>query len=175
MPENTGFMKKYITTFLLLLTLIVTACAHQRKAMKRTKKPVKNSAAGITSVTMARGACFGRCPVYTLTIHSDGMVQYKGEAFTDYIGVYEKKLAPQQATAMLARFRELRVDTCSSQYEQLIADLPGLSYKITMGGKVKEINNAGFGPPFLKALAREMDEMAPIDKTWKKISSDVPE
>jgi len=166
-------MKRYITTTLLLTSLIFSACAQQRKTATKRSKPEK--APDITSVNMGRGACFGRCPIYNITIHSNGLVQYKGRSFTENIGVYEKKFSPQEVAPVLQGFKDYRVDTCSATYEQTIADLPGIYYKLIINGKEKSIGNASFGPDFLKALANNMDEFVKVDKTWKKISSDVPE
>jgi hypothetical protein len=39
-----------------------------------------------TLVTLARGACYGSCPVYSLTIAGDGSVTYNGEAFVRVMG-----------------------------------------------------------------------------------------
>lgn len=170
-------MKKSLATILLLTVLIFTACAHQRKtAIRKKGKPVKAAGtAGISSISMGRGACFGRCPTYTLIVNSDGRAQYKGRMFTERIGVYEKTFPAQKAAALMQTFVQYRVDTCAANYEQPVADLPGIFYKITRNGKVQEIGNAHFGPRFLKDLARQMDEQFPIDASWKKISDDVPE
>jgi len=168
-------MKKYITTALLLTTLIFTACAQHRKTVKKHSKPGKVSALNISSVAMSRGACFGRCPIYTVTINSNGLVQYKGKGFTEHMGVYEKKFTPQQVATVLQDFKDNRVDTCAANYEQLIADVPGIYYKIIINGKEKNIGNAHFGPAFLKQLAQDVDAFGQVDNSWKKISSDVPE
>ena len=39
------------------------------------------------NLTLTRTACFGACPVYTLSISPDGSTRFKGVAFTDIEGV----------------------------------------------------------------------------------------
>ncbi len=168
-------MKKYLTTALLLTVIVFAACAQHRTITRVSTKKVKAKNLSITEVTMSRGACFGRCPIYSVTIKSNGMVQYKGRNFTDHIGVYERKLTPQQTGQVLQAFKEYRVDTCASTYELRIADVPGIFYKITINGKVKQIGNAHFGPGYLKDLAKDIDALAQVDDSWTKVSSDVPE
>ncbi len=168
-------MKKYLATVLLLTIIIFSACAHQHKTIRKKAKPVKVASVGITTVSMGRGACFGRCPIYNLTVNINGKVEYKGRMFTEHIGVYEKTFPAQVTAALMQQFRDYRVDTCAAEYEQRIADVPGIFYKITINGRVKEINNAHFGPGFLKDLARQMDEQFAVDSSWKKVRDDVPE
>jgi len=50
-------------------------------------------------LTLTRTACFGTCPVYTLTILSDGFTRFEGLAFTDE-GVVESRLSGDQMSAI---------------------------------------------------------------------------
>lgn len=51
-------------------------------------------------LTLTRGACFGTCPVYTLSIASDGSVRFEGIDFTDAEGVVESTLSHNQMSAI---------------------------------------------------------------------------
>jgi hypothetical protein len=43
----------------------------------------------ITSVTLRRGPCFGRCPVYDVTLAADGVATWSGERFVDRVGRFQ--------------------------------------------------------------------------------------
>lgn len=124
----------------------------------------------ISYVRMQRSACFGRCPVYWVEVYKNGLVRYSGHRFTDHQGVYEKNIGAANAAALFRTFGQYRVDTCKSNYEMLISDVPGLYYKFMMGKKTKRINNANFGPAFLKDLSKSVDSLAMVDGSWKKVA-----
>jgi hypothetical protein len=44
------------------------------------------------AVTLQRGACFGKCPQYSVVLFEDGTVVYTGIANVSKIGVYEFKV-----------------------------------------------------------------------------------
>jgi hypothetical protein len=49
---------------------------------------MQETEASIASVTLQRGPCFGRCPVYEVTLAADGAATWNGERFVDRIGSY---------------------------------------------------------------------------------------
>ena len=170
-------MKKHLLVTLLLLSAFFVACAHGKKTVRKKTSKSKTSASassagvrGLTAIAMRRGACFGRCPEYTITINSNGLVEYNGTRNTTPIGVYEKNIGAEKAQAMLKQFMDNRVDTCSAIYTARIADVPAISYTLTLNGQKRQIVNANFGPHYLVDLSDEMDELGKVDDSWKKIS-----
>jgi hypothetical protein len=169
-------MRKPLLILLLASITVIAACAQSRKAgSKKTTVASKTPAAlkGLSSVTLRRSACFGRCPEYIATIHSDGLAEYAGSRYATPLGVYKKNIGAAEAQKLLKSFMAHRADTCSELYESRIADLPGLHYILTINGKKKIINNANFGPPYLLELGEEMDALFHVDNTWTKISDKV--
>lgn len=166
-------MKKYIAVITMLIGLAFTACAHQKKAGSKKPKAGSGKAPKITALTIVRGACFGRCPMYTLSINSNGQALYEGRSFTEYTGTYQKKFTPAEVAPLFAQAAELRIDTCKGNYEVMIPDLPGLDVKMTVNGREKELRNAGFGPRFLHNLGEDIDKAIKVDGSWKKIK-DLP-
>lgn len=159
-------MKKYIVVFALLTGLAFSACARQKKTIRKKDK-------GVSSITMIRGACFGRCPMYTLKIDNSGQAEYEGRHFVDFLGTYRKKYRPEEVAAIFERANEYRIDTCKGNYYVSIADLPGLDYIITANGKRKDLRHAGFGPRFLSNLGNKIDGIVVVDSSWTKIK-DLP-
>lgn len=162
-------MKKNFSIIIVLILFAFAACAGKKQLGSKTgttKSKVK-----IDYVKMRRTACFGRCPMYNIEVYENGTVRYTGERFVKDSGIYEKNIGAAKAAEILNEFEQYRIDTCSETYESLIADLPGIYYNFNVNGEEQKIANAHFGPDFLKALARKMDEIAKVDGSWKKISS----
>ena len=156
-------MKK---TALIILSVLIccTAFAKKQKHKKKHK-----SAGPITSVIVHRTGCFGRCPDYTVEINADGMATYTGIRFNTDSGVYKKDIGATKAMNIINEFITYRVDTCSDRYHNRIEDLPGLILTINYKDSVKTIQNAHFGPPYLRTLAADVDNAGKrADDSWKK-------
>ena len=169
-------MCKNFLAVLLVFCCLFGACAQSKKTTKSSgaNAPTKTSSAkslrGLTSVTMRRGACFGRCPEYSLTIQSDGLVKYVSKRNAQPEGSFEKNIGADKARKLLQQFMDNRADTCADRYQPIIADLPGLDYKLMINGKEKPIYNANFGPSYLSSLSLEMDAIGKVDSSWKKVA-----
>jgi len=125
---------------------------------------------------MRRSGCYGRCPIYEVRVTSDGVVRYTGERFTDKLGVYEKNVGAARAQALLRFADSLRVDTAAAEYEMMVADLPGVRFTfVRADASVQAVNNAHFGPRYFVRIAAEVDSMAQVDFTWKKVADAAPE
>lgn len=147
-------MRKLAISLTVLLSISLMACAQKK----------------ISYVRMNRTACFGRCPVYSVELYKNGLVRYSGQMFTDHQGVYETNIGSKNAANLLKRFSMYRIDTCKSLYENRIADIPGIYYIYKYGSTTKKINNAHFGPEFLRTLATSMDSVAQVNNNWKKVA-----
>ena len=158
-------MKKIaLVIFALLITVSVFAKHHKRK-----KKQVKK--AEITSVSLHRTACYGRCPDYTIDLNIDGTAIFTAIRFNPDTGIFTKNIGAQKAVEIINQFKTYRVDTCKNLYQNRRPDIPGLVLTIKYADSAKTIRNAHFGPYFLKQLATSIDEVAKKaegDNSWKK-------
>jgi hypothetical protein len=84
-------MKKAL--FLLAATLAVPAAAQSP-----TRSPTR-------SITYETGPCFGRCPVYSVTIYSNGRATFTGRRFTTVEGIREFRV-PAGTYQIFARHLE---------------------------------------------------------------------
>lgn len=165
-------MKKYIAIVACLMGLVFTACAHQKKTVSKGRK---GRAPAVSAIHLSRGACFGRCPVYTLILHRNGLAVYRGKINTEFVGVYQKQYKPQEVAELFSRVDAYRVDTLQGNYTVSIADLPGIDFEFELDTKRdKKVRNASFGPRYLTSFARAMDEAVHPDASWKKISDAPP-
>ncbi len=126
---------------------------------------------------MSRGACFGKCPIYSIEMQNTGLVRYSGRRFVEKEGVFEKKFDLKSVNELLEAFTKARIDTMQESYERVISDLPSIDYAVSFSnGKTKYIQNAHFGPQVLSGLARQLDELVKgPDYSWKRTADKVTE
>ena len=175
-------MRTHLLLGLFCTSLFFTACAQGKKAKKPNgtsgdaatpiaTKTSNKPGRDITSMTMRRTGCFGRCPSYIVELFSDGRARYVGEQFTNYLGTYEKNVGAAKVQAIFRQAQALRVDTCAEEYPMLISDLPGLIFTFTRPQGTQSIQNAHFGPRYFKSLAADVDSLAKVDGTWRKTAA----
>ena len=115
---------KYLA-FLLIVAFIV-ACSN--KTPKKVEEPeVKISSASNNNnmlLTVKRGACFGRCPIYDITIYQDGRMEYDGERFTTMLGPHTNKLNEQQLSQLTKMVNAIDWTSHPDKIPSNISDLP---------------------------------------------------
>lgn len=161
-------MKKNILSISIICIIVFIACVSPKQTKQGTA--VKKSEVIISYAQMWRSACFGRCPEYKIEVYKEGLIRYTGMRFAKDSGIYEKNVGTEKAAELLGLFSTYRADTCKDNYENIIPDLPGLTYVLTINNKNKTIRNASFGPDFLPFIAKQWDAEIHVDKTWKRVS-----
>ena len=63
------------------------------------------------SISYETGHCFGACPVYAVTVHSDGSGLFEGKRFTAVSGQRAFRIDPDQYRAFAGRLEPLRPDS----------------------------------------------------------------
>jgi (2Fe-2S) ferredoxin len=92
------------------------------------------------ALTLERTACFGACPVYTVTVYTDGTVVYNGERFVDVEGEQTTTIDPETVEQLVAGFEGAGYFEWDDEYtEMFITDLPTVITSITRDGETKQI------------------------------------
>lgn len=153
------------------------SCKSTPKAAAQTAPKVVQKGSQVSAVKMSRGYCYGRCPVYSIEVQSNGLVRYSGKQFVEKEGIYEKTFTPAAVGNLIQEFNNARVDTMKTTYERLLSDMPSINYTFTFSdGQTKEVENAHYGPQVLAKLAQRMDELVQTpDYSWKRIAAKVEE
>lgn len=66
--------------------------------------------------SISREACFGKCPVYSATVMTDGTVSFDGKHYTDAPGPQNTKLEADQLQALITRFETSGFNDWSTSY-----------------------------------------------------------
>ena len=88
---------------LTLAALLLFGCQSSPEVKKDTA--ALQSAAGVL-VSLERGACFGRCPIYVVEVRTDGAVHFKGERNVKVTEPVEVKLDAGQLEKLTTRFEQ---------------------------------------------------------------------
>lgn len=168
-----------LLSFLILLTGIAFgSCKNSKKAVKTTTDNVTGElTAGINNhyFTINQGPCFGRCPVYEISLNTDSTLQLEGKNFMNYIGYYTRKLTPGQYASLMEKYNAIKVAELQEKYDANIADYPmAITYFFTKGNNniliTKKVVNAGNAPDELNSLQNEVRQYINMIG-WDKDSS----
>ena len=110
--------------------------------------------------TMERKSCFGWCPVYKITVWSDGKLDYRG---FEWVHRHQAtaRLLPEQVDALAAAFARARFPSSRSQ-RRGDADMP-----LTMlyfRGKSVTFRESEPTPPALMQLGNDIDKIVDIER-----------
>jgi acetamidase/formamidase len=130
-------------------------------------------------ITLDRGACFGTCPIYQLTIKSDGSVTFDGKRFTKTTGSATGKISQADFRALVSDFEKINYFSLPDAYTpgtkecpRMITDMPSANTSIRLNGRAKSVAHYyGCGTEGalakLTALETRIDEVAGTQK-WIK-------
>jgi hypothetical protein len=153
------------TAAVVLLSLL--ACARNEPAATPADRST-SSAAPAPAITLERTACFGGCPVYTISVSPSGEVQYDGRAHVRKVGAATGKVPSQLVDALLSELERGGYFTFAERYTspepacgRYVTDSPTIITSVTLGGRTKQITHdygCGAVPGALTVLERRIDE-----------------
>lgn len=117
-------------TFIILLALIVSSCKTTKDISQMTEDDVK--------IEMTRGACYGKCPIYTIKVYEGGYTTLDASRFTKQVGKFSKKLSKKEYKNLVTAFDNANMYQYKEMYDNGIADMPLISiiYKGEEGKKI---------------------------------------
>ena len=89
-----------------LSLLAVGLCASVMASINRGQSQTSSTGnkAGELVIHFERSGCYGNCPVYKLTIYSDGRIEYEGENFVKQKGKAEGHIASADLATLVMEF-----------------------------------------------------------------------
>lgn len=121
-------------------------------------------------ISLERTPCFGACPIYKVTIKSDGTLLYHGQRFVDRIGDYRARVSAKAVKRLGASLTRLGYWKFNRSYDQQVTDLPSQIVTVRTSKYVKTVSEYGrIGPDNLKKLQDLIDGLMKSAKGWKKL------
>ena len=132
-------------------------------------KTTKHKKASSFTITIQTTSCYGKCPVYTLTIYCKGKMTLKGDKNLDKIGSYERSITKTELSALKKEFADIKFFELNDKYDSKATDLPTTYIKYELNGKVKTIQDYDGAPASLKKLEQKIEEYVKATD-WKKVN-----
>jgi hypothetical protein len=158
--------------WILLATINIAAPRQQVDPAK-----IKEGDLNKVVITLERSQCFGSCPVYSVTIHGDGTVVYKGKRYVKVSGTRRYKIPKEDVKKLVAEFYRIDYFSLKAEYTERVnddgtitnvTDLPGTTTSITINGKRKSVYNYFGGPESLEELEHKIDDASRSARFWSK-------
>ena len=126
------------------------------------------------SIEMSRTHCQLGCPIYTISIHGDGKVEYAGEEYVRDRGPYADALSKGQLQVLIQKFDDAGFFSLEDRAFAWGYHTPRVRVSISVDGRKKEVSSdtyyvgAKSGPQglFVQAAA-ELDKVTNSDR-WVK-------
>ena len=146
-----------------LVALLVAACSNSKMvAQKNYDKAVSNQEVSLEKewVTYSRGACFGTCPNFEITIYTDGSALYRGKGNVPQIGTFFGQLTKVQIEELKESIKTNDIwNTPENLIDERLMDAPTLQLRVVEKSKVHHIKHHGPGAENVKAVERLIDEI----------------
>jgi hypothetical protein len=153
---------------LLLLVTLSTGCTKIVRNAGLDKPSISQEE---MVITLERTACFGTCPVYSLTIKGDGIVVYVGEDHVRTKGVKETTISIADVNKLVLEFEKADYFSLNDSYTSFgVSDMPSANTSITIGGiskSIKHYHGDRSAPKQLTELEDKIDDIVNSDQ-WIK-------
>jgi hypothetical protein len=147
----------------MLLSLASCARNGARTPADRSSQPATSAA-----ITLERTACFGGCPVYTISVSPSGEVRFEGRAHVRKLGAATGRVPPERVDALLSELERGGYFTFAERYTppepacgRYATDSPSAITSVTLRGRTKRVTHdygCGGAPGALVVLERRIDE-----------------
>lgn len=107
-------------------------------------------------IVFSKGACYGDCPVYNLTIYNTGLMKFNGVRSTQMLGKYEKQLTETEYIQLVKNCRRANLWKLDDNYDMNIADLPTTTLSFSDKEKQKTIKSKRGFPSPVDSLEKQL-------------------
>ena len=135
-----------------LTVLLVLTCGTVVTAgVPQAATPVK--------ITLERTACYGRCPVYEVTVDDTGRVTYNGHQYVRVSGRRTAMIDRAAVAKLVADIERAGFFELKNSYEAMVTDNPTVFVTVEIGDRKKRVRDYVAGPRVLRELQREIDRV----------------
>lgn len=138
--------------FIASCILIITSCHfNKRQTSLNTQigRPV--------SISIERTACFGTCPIYTLTVDSSGLLDFYGKRFTEMNGNWSNHIDKTEVDDFFNWIENENLNQYKNNYPSDYTDLPSVILTYTTIENVKVIQITGNRPARVDTVVNKID------------------
>lgn len=142
------------------------------KQVRDTSNDVLPSGKPFPMLEFSKGMCFGKCPVYNITINSDGNVDYFGKMHVDKMGDHTKRLTRGELASLYTELKAMDLFQYEDEYGGQVMDISPQIITYREGGREKTITCKLNYPKELDELIMKVEKIAVSEIGWKAVGDD---
>jgi hypothetical protein len=120
-------------------------------------------------VRFSRTACFGTCPIFTMSIYTSGKAVYEGKNFVEMKGLFQTEFKITDIKSIFNKAEQISFLTMKDSYDNMgVSDLPSVIVRLNDGVYTKQIIDRYDGPKELQELEKLIDDLI-LKQNWSKI------
>jgi hypothetical protein len=119
-------------------------------------------------IRMDKSACFGTCPIYTMLVFDNGMVEYRGDKFCEKLGIYEKQLSDEEFSIVTSLLKEIDFESLEERYDANLMDAQITTFNFSYNNVSKKVRGIYSWPKSLKELDKALSSIGETED-WKTI------
>lgn len=143
---------------LLILFLGISLFIH----CSSSKKIPSNTTDLEVFLSFSKGPCYGKCPVYNLTVFENGLIEFQGVQYTTRLGFFYKWMDKKQFQDWEERLSELEWQDYDTYYPNPVSDFP--VHKLSF--REHEIAGNQILPLEVQEIFQSLDSIAD-ESNWK--------
>lgn len=114
--------------------------------------------------SIERTPCFGNCPTYTMTIYTDGFVEFHGTRGVDMIGDYTTTISDKKLENFKTQAKAIGFSEMKDKYDGPVSDLPSTTTVLMIDGERKEVYRRFDYPKRILILEQCFDDLIKTEK-----------
>ena len=119
-----------------------------------------------------RTACFGSCPIYTLTVFEDGHAEYFGKKFAPREGRWTTNVLPELMDQLMNFANEIGYFELDNVYDkEAVTDVPSTITSLRTSEGLKTVVNRFEAPEELQRFEKYFDDLF-NDVEWVPVQTD---
>jgi hypothetical protein len=135
-----GEVVKGKNTFLLTLLVTFLIIGAGYLVLRGFARSTNIPAGSDFSISLERTACFGFCPVYQITVESNGTVTYQGEMFVAVEGEQSSQISQDQIRQIARQLESIDFLSLQDEYtDRGATDMPSAILTLQVNGETKRV------------------------------------
>ncbi len=118
--------------------------------------------------SIARSACFGKCPFYRLFIYDSGYATYEGLGNVDRMGLHSTTIPAETRAQLIAEAEKAGFFEMKDEYDRPVTDIPSTTIIVRRADQVKKVKARTDIPEAFKSFAARAEEIL-FAQDWKPV------
>ncbi|MGD8781393.1 MAG: DUF6438 domain-containing protein [Ignavibacteria bacterium] len=128
-------------------------------------------------ITLERTACFGTCPIYSLSIYENGKTKYFGLEYVEQTGLHQSNISESDLNFLVSFALDNGYSDLQNEYRTIIdtaedgtpivltvSDLPTKITSLVINGNRKIVENYFGAPEWLSSFENKIDSITNVGK-----------